>query len=249
METGSATIINNSNRLVLKIVADDSGKPVPSVQIKSWVWEKDAVRGKKPLHANRFGVCEVPVSRATVTRLVLVTQTDGFADTRLQWLTDRGETIPAEYTVRLARSVHIGGIVVDADGQPVRRAQVGFNNDPGPAQEGVGPQTDNFGWPFWITATTDAQGRWSMDRIGKEATRTIYGSASHPEHVGSEMVWANREPAALKQILDGTYVFRLGRAVLVRGSVLDMDGQPVPDANVLVGHMGESGRREGKTSG
>ena len=247
MIEGNATILENTNRVVLKIVAADSGKPVPNVRVESWVWQRDTVRGKEPLFATRFGVCEVPFLRATVTRLVLVTQTDGFADTRLQWLTDRGETIPADYTVRLARSAHLGGRVVDADGQPVMGAQVGFNNDPGPALEGVSPQTDNFGGPFWITATTDAQGHWTMDRIGQEATKTIYGGASHPEHVRSETVWASRDAAVLKQLLDGSHVFQLGRAVLVRGTVVDLDGQPVADANVLVGQVGESGRRQGKT--
>ena len=244
---GAATLPDYSNHLVLRIVAADSGKPVPNVHIESWVWERDKVSGQKPLQATRFGVCEVPVSRGTVTRLILVTETDGFADTRLQWLADRGDTIPETYTVRVARSVHLGGQVVDADGRPVEGAQVGFNNQPGAALEGVGPQTDNFAWPFWVTATTDAQGHWTLDRIGQEATKTIYGGASHPEHVGSEFVWANRNTEALKQLLGGTHVFRLGRAVLVRGTVVDSDDQPVAEANVLVGHVGESGSREGKT--
>lgn len=243
----TSILANNSDRLVLKIVADDSGKPVPGARVASWVWGGNNVKGKTPLQSTRFGVCEVPLSRAAVSKLILVTQVDGFADTRVQWQTDRGETIPETYTVRLARSVHLGGRVVDADDQPVAGAQVGFNNDPGPALEGVGPQTDNFGWPFWITATTDAQGQWSMDRMSEISTRTIYGGASHPEHVGSELVWANRDSIALKQLLDGSHVFRLGRAVLVRGTVQDPDGQPVADANVLVGHVGEGGRREGKT--
>ena len=241
------SILDSSNRLVLTIVAADSAKPVPGVRVKSWVWGGDSVSGRKPLQANRFGICEIPVSRETVTKLVLATEADGFADTRVQWLPERGEKIPETYTVTLGRSVHLGGRVVDADDQPVDGAQVGFNNDPGPALEGVGPQTDNFGWPFWITATTDAQGQWSMDRMSEMSTRTIYGGASHPEHVGSEFVWANRDSIALKQLLDGSHVFRLGRAVLVRGTVQDPDGQPVADANVLVGHVGEGGRREGKT--
>jgi len=244
---GSATVVDGSNRLVLKIVAADSGKSVPSVHIESWIWEGERFRSRKPLQSTRFGICQVPVPRATVTRLILVTETAGFADTRVQWQTDRGEKIPETYTVGLARSTHLGGRVVDADGKPVEGAQVGFNNDPGAALEGAGPQTDNFGWPFWVTATTDAEGRWSTDRIGEAATKTIYGGASHPEHVESEFVWANRHKEALKQLLDGSHVFRLGRAVLVRGTVVASDGQPVPDAKVMVGHMGESGRREGKT--
>ena len=85
--------------------------------------------------ASPLGVCEVPVPRATVTELVLVSQRDGFADTRLQWHVERGETIPQEYTLRLARAVSIGGTVMDADGNPVAGAQIGFNNKPDPFQD------------------------------------------------------------------------------------------------------------------
>jgi RNA polymerase sigma factor (sigma-70 family) len=246
-KTSAVSTPGQSNHLVLKIVDAASGKPVPNVRIESWAWERDKVRGREPLQATRFGVREVPVSRDTVTQLILVTETEGFADTRVQWRVDRGERIPDTYTVRLARSVHLGGQVVDADGQPVAGAKVGFNNQPGPDLEGVGPQTANFAWPFYVTATTDAQGRWTMDRIGEEATRTIYGKASHPEHVESEFAFANRDAEALKQLRAGTHVFRLGRAVLVRGTVVDSDGQPVAEASVLVGQLGESGRREGRT--
>lgn len=245
---GVVTLNDASNRLVLTIVAADSGKVVPSVRVESWIWEGEKVRHRESLQATRFGTCEIPVPRATVTRFILVTETSGFADTRLQWQPDRGETIPETYTVKLARSIHLGGRVVDADGKPVAGAQVGFNNEPGPAVEGAGPQTDNFGWPFWITANTDAEGRWTIDRIGQDATKTIYGSASHPEHVGSEFVWISRKKEVLKQLQDGSHVFRLGRAVLVRGLVVTTEGQPVAEAKVLVGHVGEGNRREGKTA-
>ena len=110
--------------------------------------------------------------------------------------------------------------------------------------EGTGPQSDNFGWPFWITATTDGDGRWRIDRIAKETIRTIYGSAIHTQHVQSDFVFAARDAKAEKQLLEGTYIFQLGRAVAVRGLVLDPEGKPVPEAHVMVGHIGESGRRE-----
>jgi len=234
-----------TNQLVLTIVAADVDKPVPGVQLDYWLWERGKVAHKKPLQADRFGVCEVPVPDGT-TELLLVSRSEGFADTRLEWRPDRGEKIPAEYTLRVARSVPISGKVVDPDGEPVANAEVGFNNQPDPASE-TRPQCDHFGWPFWITATTDTQGRWRINRIAKEAIRTIYGGASHPEYAGSQFVFVGRTPDAEKQLLAGTHTFELGRAVMVRGSVVDSDGQPVPDAQVLVGHEGESGRRETKT--
>jgi RNA polymerase sigma factor (sigma-70 family) len=228
--------------LLLKIVAADVGKPVPNVELDYWLWEHGKVEHKKPLQANRFGVCKVPVPDDT-TELSLVSQRDGFADTLLDWHVDRGETIPGEYTLRLARAVPIGGRVVDPEGNAVAGAQIGFNNQADPATQ-PRPQSDDFSWPFWITATTDAQGRWQINRIGKEAMRSIYGSATHPDYVGTALVFPARDPEAEKQLLAGTQVFTLGSAVTVRGIVQDSNGQPVSHAWVLVGHLADSTARE-----
>jgi RNA polymerase sigma factor (sigma-70 family) len=239
-QTGGTNVAGKP--LLLKIVAADVGKPVPDVELDYWLWEHGKVEHKKALHADRFGVCKVPVPEGT-TELCLVSQRDGFADTLLDWRPDRGETIPGEYTLRLARAVSIGGRVVDPDGNPAAGAQVSFGNEADPATQ-TRPQSDDFGWPFWIPATTDAQGRWQIDRIGKQALRSVIGGARHPDYVGSASIAASRDPKVTEQLLAGTFVFTLGSAVTVRGVVVDSQGQPVPDAEVLVGHRGESGSRE-----
>lgn len=246
-EEAAALVENSSNQLVVHIVAADSGKAVPNGEIERWVWQSTKVEREQPLRASRFGVCRIPVLRALVTHLVLVSHVDGFADTRLEWRTERGQTIPPEYTLRLRRSVPIGGKVVDADGQPVAGALVGFNNSPDPSLEGTGPQTENFGWPFYATTRTDPQGQWQIDRIAKETLRTIYGSASHMQYVGSETVWFGRDANAAKQLLAGSHVFHLGRGVAVRGTVTDADGQPVAGAHVLVGRIADGNSHETKT--
>lgn len=229
--------------LLLKIEAADVGKPVPDVELDYWRWPAggDSIH-QKPLHADRFGVCKVPVPDGT-TELTLVSQRDGFADTLLDWRPDRGETIPDEYTLRLARAVPIGGLVMDADGNPVADAQVSFGNLADPARQ-TRPQSDNFGWPFYIPTTTDAQGRWQIDRIGQEAMKNIVGAASHPDYVGSAHIYTDRDTKAKAQLLAGTLVFALGRAVTVRGIVVDSQGQPITGARVLVGEQGVTGSRE-----
>src|SRR5207245_8266816 len=118
-----------SGKLSLTIVAADTGKAVPNVLLDYWLWQNGNVAHRKPLQSTRFGVCEVPVPRNT-TELLLVSESDGFADTRLDWRPDRGEKIPAEYTLRLTRAVPIGGRAVDADGNPVAGAKVSFGNRP-----------------------------------------------------------------------------------------------------------------------
>jgi RNA polymerase sigma factor (sigma-70 family) len=220
--------------LLLKIVAADSGKPIPDVEIDYWPWNDRNVPHGRSIQATRFGVCKVPVLDG-ITELSIVTRRDGFADTLLDWHTDQGEQIPAEYTLRLARAVSIGGRVVDPDGNPVAGAQVEFNNNGNPALQ-EGPQNDDFGWPFWITTTTDSQGHWQINRIGKEAVQTVYGNAAHSDFVPSTFVGLARDPESETQLLAGTYIFTLGRGFLVQGVVTNTAGQPVANASVLIGN-------------
>lgn len=236
----------DTNRLVLHIVAEDTGQPIPRASFDYWIWGAGPNIHKQPLRASREGMCEVPVPRDSVTQLILVSQADGFADTRLDWRPERGESIPEEYTLRVARAVPIGGFVVDADHRPVPGAHVSFGNQANPAAESR-PQSDNFGWPYHVTTTTDTDGRWRIDRIGEAALRTVGGSASHPEHVAARRTETAPGEPTVEQLVAGTYVFQLGRAITVWGWVVNAEGQPVPDAAVRVGRVGESGRREGTT--
>jgi RNA polymerase sigma factor (sigma-70 family) len=226
----------------LTILAADSGKPVPSVLVDYRGWVGKKFTGKK-ITGNRNGICDVTVSRETLTDLQLTTRTDGFADTRLFWRPDRGERIPTNYTVRLDRSVPISGRVVDADNQPVEGAKVGFNHEAEPASE-IPPQDHQF---IWIEVLTDSEGHWKIDRIAAGMIRRIYGSARHSNHVSSSMIFAARDREAEQQLLEGTHVFRLGRSIKIRGMVVGPDDQPVSGARVFVGGRGESGKRESIT--
>ena len=233
----------STNKLVLHIVAQDNGQPIPSASMDYWFWESGKVNHRKPLISSRSGICEVPVPRDKVTRLILVSEVDGFVDTRLEWNVERGALVPDEYTLRLVRAIRIGGRVVDADDQPVAGAEVGFNNRANPAQETF-PESRNFAWPFWIVARTDTEGRWRMERVSQEMLRTLDGGASHSNHVHSSHISLN-ESDVQKEMLAETHVFRLGRAVTVSGIVVDAQEQPVAGAKIRVGAVGMSGSREG----
>jgi RNA polymerase sigma factor (sigma-70 family) len=239
---GEFAVATAETGLQLEIVTADTGQPVPNAQIEYWRWEGTAST-RLNLTANRFGHCLVPLPRETTTQLILVSQSNGFADTRLAWRPDRGEVIPEQYTLRVARSVPIGGMVVDADGGPVAGAKVGVGNNVDPGSE-MRPQSDVFGWPFHVATETDAEGRWRIDRIGQAAIRTLSASAGHPEHVHSASVSAGGDPIGLQQLIEETYVFRLGRAVVVRGVVVDANDYPVSGAQVTVGPVGNTGSRE-----
>ncbi|HZM05958.1 MAG TPA: sigma-70 family RNA polymerase sigma factor [Candidatus Saccharimonadales bacterium] len=234
--------LDTTNKLILRIVAADSGQPIPSVNLDCWLWTATSCK-EKPLAASPLGVCEVPVPRAKVTELDLISKRDGFADTRLRWHVDRGEIIPQNYTLRLARATFIGGTVVDADGSPVAGAEIGFDNYVDPSAE-VAIETANFGWGSWITATSDVHGHWQINRLAYARLRTLSGGASHPLYVRSLFESGN---SSIEKLLAGTYEFRLGRGMEVRGSVVDAAGRPVTKAKVTVGQVSDVNSRETTT--
>lgn len=228
-----------TNVLNLLVLAADSGKPLPNIPIGSWSYGGER-RARKEWVTLRDGTCRVLYSDAA-SELELVTQADGFADTRLVWNPRRGEKIPASYTVRLGRPVKLGGRVVDADGKPVAGAKVGFNHEEDPANS-KRPESHEFGW---IEVTTDEDGRWEINRIADDMVRRIYGGARHPVHVDAPVLFVGKDSEAERALRSGTHVFHLGRPVTVTGLVVDQDGQPVAGATVASGEVGNTARREG----
>lgn len=231
----------DTQMLHLQIVTADSGKPIPLVPIDYRGWVGGKFTGKQ-FTSDRFGECDVDYP-TNITELQLTTRKDGFADTQLLWRPPNGEMIPTNYLLRVDWPVAIGGQVVDADGKPVAGAKVGWNHndDPGAVKS---PQTHLFGW---IETTTDENGKWRINRMAEEMIPLIYGSARHSNYVGAAMVFSGRDKLLETKLLDGTHVFKLGRAITVTGIVVDAAGNPVPDAKILVGTVRSSESRKGAT--
>ena len=227
--------------LHLKIVAADSGKPIPMVPIEYRSWAGGKFKGKS-FTSDRFGECDVDYP-TNITELELTTRKDGIADTRLLWRPPNGEMIPTNYLLRVDWPVAIGGQVVDADGKPVAGAKVGWNHNDDPGAVKL-PQSHEFSW---IETTTDENGKWRINRMAEEMISLIYGSARHSNYVGTAMIFLSRDKAAEKQLRDETHVFKLGRGVSANGFVTDVNGIPVPNAKILVGFYGMTGNRTGKS--
>jgi RNA polymerase sigma factor (sigma-70 family) len=225
--------------LHLTLLDADTGRPIPNGRI-----ERHDTKGEtfaaNDLHTTSNGVCDVPFPDAATTRFYLITRVDGFADTRLHWELDYGESIPTNYVLRLVRPARIGGRVVDADGQPVAEARVRISSERDPS---LTRQTEDHEFD-WIDASTDAEGRWSVDRIAPDMIHQLRMYAQHPEHVDTPLVYSSYNPEAEKQLREGTYVFHLGRALSLRGIVVGPDGQPVAAAKILIGRRGFADHRE-----
>ncbi len=228
--------LSGSNVFRLHIVAVDSGRPVPNVTVDSTIQTRSYTR--KKFYGNRVGDCDVQLLDGT-KMLELVTQIEGFADTRLRWDTGKAEVIPTNYTVRLARAVAIGGSVVGPDGEPVAGAHVGWSRmQTATLDDGV--ESHAF---LSITTTTGADGRWHLERIAPEMLPGVYGSATHSNYTRSESATLNDSTSVADALKKETHVFHLGRAFTLSGIVIDDIGQPIANANVLIGQNLMSGSK------
>ena len=229
----SAELTATSNKLVLHIVAADSGQPIPMVTLDCWLWENGQAARTLSLLSTRFGVCEVPVPRDTVRVLIIRSRTDGFVDTTLSWSPARGEAIPQEYQLRLACAVPIGGLVVDGDGKPIAGAEVSVQS----LNTALAMDSDipHISTDAGEKTVTDADGRWRIDRFAKDATSTVIGGATHPDYIADlPFNFGSATPDGAKRLVDGTFVFKLDGGLAVRGVIVDPNGQPVPETTVMV---------------
>jgi RNA polymerase sigma factor (sigma-70 family) len=230
---------DTNNLLTLKILADDSGSPVPNVPMDFRLWE-GTQQSRRKLQSDRYGQCEIEISRANLTELRITTRIDDFADTRLDWKSENGDLVPANYTIRLIRPAAISGIVVNEQNQPVEGATIDVETYETPALENE-VESHIFGQ---IETLSDSNGRWRINRIASEMIPFLQGRARHPEYVGAAAFRMDHDDPVEKALRDGTHVFRLARGASVRGWVTDSQGNGIAGASILVGFKGEDRSRQ-----
>ncbi len=102
-DPASVNSATTGNKLVLHIIAADTGEPIPMVTINSLLVEQGRKGTPMQLYSTSLGVCEVPVPRDTVLGLLVQSGIDGFADTSLEWNMNLGEMIPLKNSVAATR--------------------------------------------------------------------------------------------------------------------------------------------------
>ena len=206
-------------------------------------WERGAHSLVEKTVQLQEGRCVAPFFLMESRDYLILTHIDGYADVRLRWNVSPGEALPESHTVRLVRPALIGGRVESPTGQPVAGATVGFNSENIAADA---PFTEDHCVDY-LTVETDSNGQWQLQRLAPEMVGRIFGSASHPDYSPSEMMWSSRKPELVTQLLNRTFVLRLGEGIVVTGSVQDGNGQAIANANVMVGRPGSSSTRDAQT--
>lgn len=229
---------NSARVLHLEIVAAESGKPVPGVELDCQI-----NASRQTQYANRVGQKDLPLPE-DLAQLRIGIRVDGFADSLLYWRPDRGVKVPASYIVKLVRPVTVGGIVLAPDGSPAADAEVFFSFGQPPEVSDT-PEYHRF---FNVAVYTDEAGKWQLNRLAPDAISQFGIIAHHRFYTDSQPGGGfATNSLAWQQLREGTYALRLGSAATAAGQVVDEAGEPVVGAQVLVGRNGESGSREGYT--
>ena len=249
---GPSSISGDS--LVLHIVADDTGQPVPGARLEyAYSTGPAGTHATQSATADDQGVCILPNMRKVRGYVKITTVTDGYADWVCLWNTDRSDgQIPRQYTLRMRPPVSIGGQVVNEEGQPVPGAEVeaAFIKPIEPGIPGSGSDLPGFSSSPKAsgTAVTDDNGRWSMNRLAKAviADHVVIFAPNHPGYATHRMVGSGspsvENQRVVEQLLAGNYVYVLHRGYSVRGTVVDSEGRAVAGARVFdVGHPDSGG--------
>ena len=237
-----STAMTNTSALRLTILAADANKPVATVEVECTA-KKDKQQTREKFVSRRDGICNVYYPKDT-DGIELVSRTDGFADTVLHWEPAKGDTIPTNYVLRLIRAVHIGGYVREEDGSPVPGAKVEFNRSIARVDPAAVLAHENHEFKR-IETLTDAEGRWSLDRIAPDMLWRTTGFVMEPEYLIKVVALDNIDEKGAQELLrEGRFVFTLSRGVTVQGMIVDTQGKAVPKAKVVVGKLGRGEFRD-----
>src|ERR1051326_1616904 len=223
----------------LSLAAAQDSRPIAQGQV-SCTFETVSDSDTRKLRADNNGEVHIPVA-SNILGLQIVTEIEGFADTRLVWRQDRGEIIPHEYSLKLTPGVTLGGSVVDGNDNPLSEAEV----------EVIGEESTTSARPQCHVAAfnikTDQAGRWRTCRVAPELISGLMIWAKHSDFVTVARLNVSAEADAEQQLRNGSYTFRLDAVTTIIGMVVDPDGNPISGAKIRAGTLHEGGARTTKT--
>ncbi len=212
--------------LVLRVVDASTDDPVFQTKVRARVDGKllGAV-------TDQAGECAIPLPETGLRRLSITLTARDFVPTIFEW---RGSgSPPTEHTIKLEPGTVIGGTIEDTAGQPIEGAEVRIYVQPPSDPDRSGP----FQQYSAITdhlVTADAEGRWQCDIVPAGATK-VRLRLQLPGHTYYRTITYSKSGehllASLQSLDD---VITLERRFVASGTVLDPEGQPAPNAHVII---------------
>jgi RNA polymerase sigma factor (sigma-70 family) len=212
----------------LRVVSDDTGKPVPSADVRIWIamtddWRTTDAEGRLDI---------VHSTGPADTQFGVDVWGDGFAMQRHWWGGEPDSEIPDGATIRLGPGESLSGVVKDEEGRPIEGATV-YLWSHNYKKRGLYDAGGSHEILYDLRATTGPDGRWQT-RGAPETTGELMGfSIIHPDYI-SDPEDVSRERPPIADLRVGKAVSVLKRGVPIEGRVLDSDGAPVSDALVIL---------------
>ncbi len=237
--TNTDLVPKNEPELRLSLLAAQDSRLISQGEM-SCTFETVSDSDTRTLRADSHGMVRIRVA-SDIVGLQVVTEIEGFADTRLAWRRDRGEVIPHDYSLKLTPGVTLGGSVVDGSNTAVSAAEV----------EIIGEEPTTAARPESHVAAfrvkTDSAGRWQTTRVAPELISGLMLTAKHSNFATVARLHVSAEAGAEQQLRNGSYTFRLETGTTVIGMVVDPDGNPISGAKVRAGGLYDAGTRTTKT--
>jgi uncharacterized GH25 family protein len=214
-------------------VQDTQGRPLADATVSSSFGSASGSSYGKKFTTDNTGMALVRFPISGLQTLDVSAEHEGYSGRKMRWDLQGGDTIPANYTLKLGGEVKIGGLVVDNGENPISGATVSLYRfwsgaDESPDKKGEQPAFSNE------EQTTDDQGHWQAKGLPPELLDHIGFGVKHPDFVGTNLN-VSASAATEKQLREGTFKIVLQRGLDVHGHIVDESDNPVSGATVWAG--------------
>ncbi len=225
----------------LRLVVRDGNASAPLPGVKIISGNLNANRTETFTDATGLAEITLPTLAAADFDFWIRAEMDGYAGMLVSWSRfqrDDPADIPDYYELKLFPGIRVGGLVTDEAGQPVEGVQVRLQSTIRNAE--LPPRQRarlNYGWAE--TVLTDAEGRWSCNRLPPDWENLIFQLNSR-QFLPAEFVCdATRHPRTGQvavpkaDLLGGQLRTQLKRGLQVTGQVTDQMGQPIAGVRIV----------------
>ncbi len=172
---------NEKRSMRIDVVGPD-GKPIAGAKILAAIWSKDRTAKTNQEYVSDskgLAVVELP-TKFDILRLF--TRCDGYVPLFTHW-EQLDESPPNTFTIKLAKGTTIGGLVKNAEGQPIAGAKVEVMLVGDPKD-----QLKRTSVTHWLASeddakTTDVKGRWMLDNVPAGDVKLML-KISHSDYAG-----------------------------------------------------------------
>jgi beta-lactamase regulating signal transducer with metallopeptidase domain/uncharacterized GH25 family protein len=213
--------------LKIAVHAEDAGtgKPLADVPIVARAFRistRKTDKDSQKTDAEGNVTFEISGDLAKIGNLSIEARPAAYVPQYYHWTLSKTSTsVPGQITMSFKKGIIIGGQIQDTSGKPIVDAKVELSM--------LATLADNSTHFNLGTLKSDKAGHWQCD-VAPEDLSGVRISASHPNNIraGTEATLAMKEQK---------HVLILEQGAMVRGQVLDPQGQPVQGVNVSMGRM------------